>query len=74
MFLRMKSQQNSDSFCHNNFTNIISPKSIARNIKDFSSNFQKVVEDVEGESVGLRSKKLSVAEIYTSPKTQNESS
>jgi hypothetical protein len=69
MFLRMKSQQNSDSFCQSNFTNTISPKNVARNIKDFSSDFQKVVEDVEGESVGLRSKKCSVAEVFTSPKT-----
>jgi hypothetical protein len=69
MFLRMKSQQNSDSFCQNNFASTLSPKNNARNIKEFSSDFQKVVEDVEGESIGLRSKKCSVVEILTPPKT-----
>lgn len=65
----MKSQQNSDLFCQSNFANTISPKSNARNIKDFSSDFQKVVEDVEGEAQGLRSKKCSVVDVLTSPKT-----
>ena len=61
----MKSQQNSDNY--NNFANTISPKNNAR--KEFSSDFQKVVEDVEGESLGLRSKKCSIVEVLKSPKT-----
>ena len=64
----MKSQQNSDNFCQNNFASTLSPKNNARNIKEFSSDFQKVVEDVEGESFGLRDKKFSIADGFTSPK------
>lgn len=70
----MKSQQNSDSFCQNNFASTISPKNNNRNFLEFSSDFQKVVEDVEGESLGLRSKKYSLVNVLISPKVQPDSS
>lgn len=68
----MKSHQNSDS--QNNFAYTISPKNNNKNFKEFNSDFAKVVEDVEGEAVGLRSNKWSVADILTSPKVQSAQS
>lgn len=64
----MKSQQNSDGGSQNNFAHTISPKNHFKNIREFNSDFQKVVEDVEGEAVGLRTKKCSAVDILASPK------